>query len=438
MSTLTELAGTLADVDPAIAAAIAREEQRQRSTLELIASENFASAAVIEAVGTVLTNKYAEGYPGRRYYGGCEFVDEIETLAIERARSLFGAEHANVQPHSGAQANMAVYFGLLKPGDTVMGLRLDQGGHLTHGSNVNFSGKLFEFVSYGVDRETEYIDYDEMAALAREHRPKIIVTGATAYPREIDFARARAIADEVDAILMADMAHIAGLVAAGVHVSPIGQAQIVTSSTHKTLRGPRGGMVLCDEKYARRIDRGVFPNAQGGPLMHVVAAKAVAFAEAATSQFRAYSQQTVDNARVLGETLVDAGLRVVSGGTDNHLLLVDVTPKGTDRPDGGGRAGACGHRRQQERDPLRRTAADRRLRHPRRHARADLARARDGGAAPGRRTDRAHPRCPRGRRRQRGGAHRGSGPVRGVPRAGRPVRIARRRRWGSADRRSAA
>ncbi len=328
MSTLTELAGTLADVDPAIAAAIGREEQRQRSTLELIASENFASAAVIEAVGTVLTNKYAEGYPGRRYYGGCEFVDEVESLAIERAESLFGAEHANVQPHSGAQANMAVYFGLLKPGDTVMGLRLDQGGHLTHGSNVNFSGKLFEFVSYGVDRETEYIDYEEMAALAREHRPKIIVTGATAYPREIDFERARAIADEVDALLMADMAHIAGLVASGVHVSPIGHAQLVTSSTHKTLRGPRGGMVLCDQAYARRVDRGVFPNAQGGPLMHVVAGKAVAFAEAATSQFRAYSQQTVDNARALGETLVEAGLRVVSGGTDNHLLLVDVTPKG--------------------------------------------------------------------------------------------------------------
>ena len=328
MSTLTDLAGTLADVDPAVAAAIGREEERQRSTLEMIASENFASAAVIEAVGTVLTNKYAEGYPGRRYYGGCQFVDEIEQLAIDRACELFGAEHANVQPHSGAQANMAVYFALLKPGDTVMGLRLDQGGHLTHGSNVNFSGKLFEFVSYGVDRETEYIDYDEMAALAREHRPKIIVTGATAYPREIDFARAREIADEVDALLMADMAHIAGLVAAGVHVSPVGQAQLVTSSTHKTLRGPRGGMVLCDEQYARRIDRGVFPNAQGGPLMHVVAGKAVAFAEAATPQFRAYSQQTVDNARALGETLVDAGLRVVSGGTDNHLLLVDVTPKG--------------------------------------------------------------------------------------------------------------
>ena len=318
----------LARNDPAVWAAIIGEEDRERRGVELIPSENYTYPEVFAANGSVLTNKYAEGYPGRRYYGGCEFVDEVETLAIERARSLFGAEHANVQPHSGAQANMAVYFGVLKPGDTVMGLRLDQGGHLTHGSNVNFSGKLFEFVSYGVDRETEYIDYDEMAALAREHRPKIIVTGATAYPREIDFARARAIADEVDAILMADMAHIAGLVAAGVHVSPIGQAQIVTSSTHKTLRGPRGGMVLCDAKYARRIDRGVFPNAQGGPLMHVVAAKAVAFAEAATSQFRAYSQQTVDNARVLGETLVEAGLRVVSGGTDNHLLLVDVTPKG--------------------------------------------------------------------------------------------------------------
>ena len=276
----------------------------------------------------MLTNKYAEGLPGRRYYGGCEFVDEVETLAIERARSLFGAEHANVQPHSGAQANMAVYFALLKPGDAVMGLRLDQGGHLTHGSNVNFSGKLFDFVSYGVDRETEQIDYDEMARVAREHRPKIIVTGATAYPRVIDFARARAVADEVGALLMADIAHIAGLVAAGVHPTPVGHAQLITSSTHKTLRGPRGGLVLCDEAYARRIDRGVFPNAQGGPLMHVIAGKAVAFVEASTEAFRAYSQQTVENARVLGETLVASGLRVVSGGSDNHLLLVDVTPKG--------------------------------------------------------------------------------------------------------------
>ena len=328
MSTLTELAGTLAEVDPAVAASIAREEERQRTTLELIASENFASRAVIEAVGTVLTNKYAEGYPGRRYYGGCDFVDEVETLAIERAKELFAVEHANVQPHSGAQANMAVYFGLLKPGDTVMGMRLDQGGHLTHGSNVNFSGKLFEFVSYGVDRETETIDYDEMAALAREHRPKIIVVGATAYPRVIDFERARAIADEVEALLMADMAHIAGLVASGVHPTPVGRAQLITSSTHKTLRGPRGGLVLCDQQYARRVDRGVFPNSQGGPLMHVVAGKAVALREAATEEFRAYSQLTIDNARALGETLVDAGLRVVSGGTDNHLLLVDVTPKG--------------------------------------------------------------------------------------------------------------
>jgi glycine hydroxymethyltransferase len=328
LTELTELSGALADADPAVASAIAREEQRQRTTLEMIASENFTSRAVIEAVGSVLTNKYAEGLPGRRYYGGCEFVDEIENLAIERARALFGAEHANVQPHSGAQANMAVYFAVLKPGDTVMGMRLDQGGHLTHGSNVNFSGKLFEFVSYGVDRESEQIDYDEMARLAREHRPKIIVTGATAYPRLIDFERARAVADEVGALLMADMAHIAGLVASGVHPTPVGQAQLITTSTHKTLRGPRGGLVLCDEAYARKVDRGVFPVAQGGPLMHVIAGKAVAFGEAATAAFDAYSRQTVENARALGETLVEAGLRVVSGGTDNHLLLVDVTPKG--------------------------------------------------------------------------------------------------------------
>ena len=322
------MGGALAEADPAVAGAIAREEERQRSTLEMIASENFTSRAVIEAVGSVLTNKYAEGLPGRRYYGGCEFVDEVETLAIERARALFGAEHANVQPHSGAQANMAVYFAALKPGDTVMGMRLDQGGHLTHGSPVNFSGRLFEFVSYGVDRESETIDYEEMARLAREHRPKLIVTGATAYPRLIDFERARAVADEIGAPLMADMAHIAGLVAAGVHPSPVGHAQLITSSTHKTLRGPRGGLVLCDEAYARRVDRGVFPVAQGGPLMHVVAGKAVAFGEAATEAFRAYSRQTVENARALGETLAAAGLRVVSGGTDNHLLLVDVTPMG--------------------------------------------------------------------------------------------------------------
>ena len=322
-----DLGGTLTETDPAVAGAIAREQDRQRTTLEMIASENFTSRAVLDAVGSVLTNKYAEGLPGRRYYGGCEFVDEVETIAIDRARELFGADHANVQPHSGAQANMAVYFAVLKPGDTVMGMRLDQGGHLTHGSHVNFSGRLFEFVSYGVDRESETIDYEEMARLAEEHRPKLIVTGATAYPRLIDFERAREIADGIGALLMADMAHIAGLVAAGVHPTPVGHAQLITSSTHKTLRGPRGGLVLCDADHARSVDRGVFPVAQGGPLMHVIAGKAVALGEALTGEFRAYSQQTIANARALGDTLVDAGLRVVSGGTDNHLLLVDVTPK---------------------------------------------------------------------------------------------------------------
>ena len=327
MSTATE-SGALSTVDPAVAGWIRREEGRQRTTLEMIASENFTSSAVMEAVGSVLTNKYAEGYPGKRYYGGCEFVDEIEQIAIDRAKALFGMGHANVQPHSGAQANMGVYMGLIKPGDTVMGLKLDQGGHLTHGSSVNFSGKLYEFVSYGVDRETETMDYEQMLALAKEHRPKIIVVGATAYPRIIDFPRARAIADEVGALLMADMAHISGLVAGGSHPSPAGYAHVITSSTHKTLRGPRGGMILCDEAQARAVDRGVFPASQGGPLMHVVAGKAVAFIEASTDEFKAYSQQIVANAQALAETLIDAGLRVVSGGTDNHLLLVDVTTKG--------------------------------------------------------------------------------------------------------------
>jgi glycine hydroxymethyltransferase len=319
---------SLAEADPVVAAAIGREEERQRTTLEMIASENFASAAVIEAVGTVLTNKYAEGYPGARYYGGCEFVDEVETLALDRATALFGMDHANVQPHSGAQANLAVYQGLLTPGDPVLGMALDQGGHLTHGHRVNASGKLYAFGSYGVDRESETIDYDAMLSAAKELRPKIVVVGATAYPRVIDFARARAVADEVGALLMADMAHIAGLVAGGAPPSPAGIAHVLTSSTHKTLRGPRGGLILCDQNLARKIDRGVFPGHQGGPLMHVVAGKAVAFGEAATPQFAAYQRQTVENARTLAETLTDAGLRLVSGGTDNHLLLVDVRPKG--------------------------------------------------------------------------------------------------------------
>ena len=328
MSTDTTFEPSLAEVDPQIADVVSREASRQSSVLEMIPSENYASRAVIESVGSVLTNKYAEGYPGARYYQGNDIVDEAENLARDRATSLFGLDHANVQPHSGTQANMAVYLGVIKPGDTVMGMQLDAGGHLTHGHKVNASGKLYSFVSYGVDRETETIDYDSMLELAKEHRPKLIVVGATAYPRQIDFARARAIADEVDAVLMADMAHIAGLIAGGAHVSPAGHAQIVTSSTHKTLRGPRGGMVLCDQKYARRVDRGVFPGSQGGPMMNVIAGKAVMLKEAATPAFQEYARQTVENSQVLAQTLEDAGLRLVSGGTETHLLLVDVTPLG--------------------------------------------------------------------------------------------------------------
>lgn len=314
--------------DPQVAGLIRREEDRQRLGLELIASENYTSVAVLEAMGSVLTNKYAEGYPGKRYYGGCEVVDEVENLARERAKQLFGAEHANVQPNSGAEANMAVYFALIEHGDVAMGMNLQQGGHLTHGREVNFSGRFYRFVHYGVDRETEYIDYDEMARLAREHRPKIIVVGATAYPRIIDFAKAREIADEVGAYLMADMAHIAGLVAAGLHPSPVPHAQVITSTTHKTLRGPRSGFILCQEDLAQQIDRTVFPGVQGGPHMHVIAAKAVCFGEAMQPQFRHYAAQIIENAKALAEELQRHGLRLVSGGTDNHLLLVDVGVKG--------------------------------------------------------------------------------------------------------------
>ncbi|MEI6137387.1 MAG: serine hydroxymethyltransferase, partial [Chloroflexota bacterium] len=315
-------------VDPEVAAIIRHEEDRQQHVLEMIPSENYASAAVMEAVGSVLTNKYAEGYPGARYYNGNEFVDDVENVARDRAKALFGVDHANVQPHSGTQANMAVYLGLIKPGDTVMGLKLDAGGHLTHGSPVSASGMLYNFVSYGVDREAHLVDYDEMLSVAKEHRPKIIVVGATAYPRLWDFKRAREIADEVGAILMADMAHISGLVAGGVHPSPAGFAQIMTTSTHKTLRGPRGGMVLCDADYRRQIDRGVFPGSQGGPMMHVVAGKAVMLKEAATPEFRQHAQQVVANAKALATVLLDAGLTLISGGTDNHLVLVDVRPLG--------------------------------------------------------------------------------------------------------------
>ena len=318
----------LSDVDPEVFAAVKHEEHRQQTVLEMIPSENYASAAVLEAVGSVLTNKYAEGYPGARYYNGNEFVDDVEDLARDRAKALFGVDHANVQPHSGTQANMAVYLGLINPGDTVMGLKLDAGGHLTHGSPVSASGKLYHFVSYGVDRESHLVDYDEMLALAKEHRPKIIVVGATAYPRLWDFKRAREIADEVGAILMADMAHIAGLVAGGAHPSPVGLAQIMTTSTHKTLRGPRGGMVLCDEPYRRQIDSGVFPGSQGGPMMHVIAGKAVMLKEAATDAFKAHAHQVVANAQALAKTLLDAGIPLISGGTDNHLVLIDVRPMG--------------------------------------------------------------------------------------------------------------
>jgi glycine hydroxymethyltransferase len=319
---------TLAEADPDIAHAIRDERERQNTGLELIASENFVSRAVLEAAGSVLTNKYAEGYPGRRYYGGCEFVDVVERAAIARAKSLFGAEHANVQPHSGAQANMAVFFTLLQPGDTVLGMNLAHGGHLTHGHPLNFSGKLYTIVPYGVRQADERIDYDEVDRLADERKPKMIIVGASAYPRIIDFSRIRAAADRVGAAVMTDMAHIAGLVAAGLHPSPVPHSDFVTTTTHKTLRGPRAGMVLCREQYAKDLDRSVFPGVQGGPLMHIIAAKAVCFKEAAEPAFKEYQQHVTANARRLAAVLSGSGFRLVSGGTDNHLMLVDVFSKG--------------------------------------------------------------------------------------------------------------
>lgn len=310
--------------DKVIAEAIEREFQRQNSNIELIASENFVSEAVMEAQGSVLTNKYAEGYPGRRYYGGCEFVDVTESIAINRAKALFGAEHVNVQPHSGSQANMAVYLVALEMGDTVLGMNLSHGGHLTHGAPVNFSGKFYNFVEYGVDKDTERINYDEVRKLALEHKPKLIVAGTSAYSRTIDFKKFKEIADEVNAKLMVDMAHIAGLVAAGLHPNPVEYADFVTTTTHKTLRGPRGGMILCKEEYKKDIDKTIFPGIQGGPLEHVIAAKAVAFGEALENNFKTYQQQVVKNAKVLAEALINEGFRIVSGGTDNHLVAVDV------------------------------------------------------------------------------------------------------------------
>lgn len=318
----------LTQQDPEVAQALQREEERQRGCIVLIASENYASQAVLAAQAGVLNNKYAEGYPGRRYYGGCEHVDVVETLAINRAKELFGAEHANVQPHSGAQANMAVYFALLEPGDTVLGLELAHGGHLTHGAGVNFSGKLYNFVPYGVRRETEELDYDEVARLALEHQPKLLVAGCSAYAKTLDFSRFREIADAVGATLMVDMAHIAGLVAGGAHPSPLPYAQVVTSTTQKSLRGPRGGFILCAAELARKIDSAVFPCMQGGPLMQAIAAKAVCFGEALRPDFARYARQVVDNARTMAAEVSEAGLRLVSGGTENHLILVDLTPLG--------------------------------------------------------------------------------------------------------------
>ena len=319
---------SLADADPEVAAAVAHEGTRQEEGLELIASENFVSAAVLEAAGSVLTNKYAEGYPGKRYYGGCEFVDGAESLAIDRAKALFGAEHANVQPHSGAQANMAVLLAMLSPGDTILGMNLAHGGHLTHGHPLNLSGKYFTIVPYGVSQADERIDYDEVARLAAERRPKLLIAGASAYPRTIDFARLGGIAKDNGALFMVDMAHIAGLVAAGLHPSPVPYADIVTTTTHKTLRGPRGGLILCRQALAKDIDRALFPGVQGGPLMHIIAAKAVCFRQAATPAFATYQRHVVENARTLAEGLMAEGFRVVSGGTDNHLVLLDVFSKG--------------------------------------------------------------------------------------------------------------
>ena len=325
---LLDSIGLIAKTDPDVASAMEKELERQRRNIELIASENIVSPAVMAAMGSILTNKYAEGYPGRRYYGGCEYVDVVEEIARKRACELFGAEHANVQPHSGAQANIAVYFALLKPGDTILGMNLNEGGHLTHGSPVNLSGKYFNIVPYGVDPETGRIDYEKLMELALEHKPKLIVAGASAYPRAIDFAKFREIADACGAYLMVDMAHIAGLVAAGLHQSPVPYADVVTTTTHKTLRGPRGGMILCKEGLAKAIDKAIFPGTQGGPLMHVIAGKAVCFGEALKPEFKEYQAQIVKNAAALAKGLLSRGMKLVSGGTDNHLMLLDLRDTG--------------------------------------------------------------------------------------------------------------
>ena len=383
--TLEELrTAGLADVDPEVAALLERELERQRGEIELIASENFTWPAMLEAVGSIPTNKYSEGYPGRRYYGGCEVVDEIEQLAIDRAKALFGAEHANVQPHAGAQTNMAVYFAVLDPGDTILSLELSHGGHLTHGLKVNFSGRLYDVVHYGVSRETNLVDYDDVLALAKEHRPKLIVCGGSAYPRTVEAWRFREIADEVGALLLCDMAHFAGLVAAGLHPNPVEHCDFVTSTTHKTLAGPRSGFVLCREEHAQALDRAVFPGMQGGPLNHVIAAKAACFRIAASEPFREYQSAVRANADALAESLQEGGLDVLTGGTDTHLLLVDLRRHGVERQGRRGSPRGGRDHREPQHDPVRRAAADGRVRLPRRHAGDDDARPRRGRLPRGR------------------------------------------------------
>ena len=408
--------------DPEVWQAIAAERRRQQDGLEMIASENYTSPAVLAAQGSVLTNKYAEGYPGRRYYGGCEFVDVVERLAIDRVCKLFGAEHANVQPHSGAQANMAVYFACLKPGDTMLAMNLSHGGHLTHGMHLNFSGKLYKVVHYGVRKDDERIDFDQVAALAREHKPKLVVAGASAYSRTIDFSRFAEICKEVRALLMVDMAHIAGLVAGDQHPSPVPWADFVTSTTHKTLRGPRGGFILCKKDWAAKVNQAVFPGMQGGPLMHVIAAKAIGFGEALQPAFRAYAAQIVANARTLAHELLSRGFRLVSGGTDNHLLLVDVASRGLTRQDGGERPGRGRHHGQPQRHPVRHAAAAGPVGHPHRHAGADDARHARAGDAADRGLDRRGAGGPGGYGGAGKGARGGAGAVPAVPGAGEPFR----------------
>ena len=377
----------LYEADPQMAAAIDNEVRRQHEGLELIASENFVSEAVLEAMGSVFTNKYAEGYPGKRYYGGCEFADVVEELARERAKKLFGAEHANVQPHAGSQANMEAYAAVLQPGDTILGLNLAHGGHLTHGHHLNFSGKTYRIVPYGVTKETETIDYDDLEKLAEKERPKLIIGGGSAYPRIIDFARMRQIADKVGALYLVDMAHFAGLVAGGVHPSPVPHAHIVTTTTHKTLRGPRAGMILSKQEFAAAIDKVVFPGMQGGPLVHIIAAKAVSFLEAMQPEFREYARQVVANAKVLAETLAAEGFRIISGGTDTHLMLVDVFSKGMFGSEAEKALGEAAHHGQQERHSIRRQSAHEAERHSHRHARAHHPRHERRGDAAGRTLD---------------------------------------------------